>query len=44
MKKEVIGVIIFLVIMLMIYFIGHDRFERIESGELTQVSEEYMNR
>lgn len=44
MKKEVIVVIIFLAIMLMIYFIGQDRFERIESGELTQVSEEYMNR
>ena len=44
MKKEVIGIILFLAIMLAIFFIGRDRFERIENEELIQVSEEYMNR
>ena len=44
MKKEIIASIIFLIIMLGIYFIGRDRFERIENGEMVQVSEEYRDR
>ena len=44
MKKEVIGIIIFLVIMLAIYFIGHMRFEKIENGEMIVVSENERDR
>lgn len=38
MKKEVIGVIIFLVIMLAIYFIGQQRIKAIDEGRMIVVS------
>ena len=43
MKKEIIAIIIFLVLMLMIYFIGRERFEQIENGTMIQVSEEFRD-
>lgn len=42
MKKEVIGVIIFLCIMLAIYFIGRQRFDDIDEGRMIIVSESEM--
>lgn len=44
MKKEVIGVIIFLCIMLAIYFIGRQRFDDINSGRMIVVSESERDR
>lgn len=44
MKKEIILLILFLIIMLGIYFIGRDRFTKIEDGSMIQVSEDYMDR
>lgn len=44
MKKEIIAIIIFLVAMLMIYFIGRDRFTKIEEGHMFIVSEEFRDR
>lgn len=44
MKKEIIAIILFLVIMLAIFFIGRARFNAIESGELTLVNQSEMDR
>ena len=44
MKKEIILLILFLIIMLAIYFIGRDRFEKIEDGEMVLVNENLMDR
>ena len=44
MKKEIIAIIIFLVIMLAIFFIGRARFEAIERGQLTLVNQSEMDR
>lgn len=44
MKKEIIAIILFLVIMLAIFFIGRSRFEAIESGQMTLVSESQVDR
>lgn len=44
MKKEIIGVIIFLVIMLAIYFIGRQRFDDIEKGNMIIVNENERDR
>ena len=44
MKKEIILIILFLIIMLGIYFIGRDRFEKIEDGEMILVNENLMDR
>lgn len=44
MKKEIIGVILFLVIMLAIYFIGQQRINAINDGRMTVVSESERDR
>lgn len=44
MKKEIIAIILFLVIMLAIFFIGRERFNAIESGQMTLVNQSYMDR
>lgn len=44
MKKEIILIILFLIIMLGIYFIGRSRFEAIENGQMTLVNQSEMNR
>lgn len=44
MKKEIIAIILFLVIMLAIFFIGRARFEAIESGQMTLVEQSLVDR
>lgn len=42
--KEIIGVLIFAVLMVGILLVGANRIEKIENGEMTLVSQSYMDR
>ena len=42
--KYKIYLVLFIIIMAIIIVYGIDRIERINNGEMTQVSEEYMDR
>lgn len=42
--KEIIGVLVFAVLMVGILLVGANRIEKIENGEMTLVSQSYMDR
>lgn len=42
MKKEMLGLIIFIIIMIAMFIYGMNRFDKINNGEMVQVSESYM--
>ena len=42
--KEIMGVLIFAVLMVGILLVGANRIEKIENGEMTLVSQSYMDR
>lgn len=44
MKKEVVLAIVFVIVMIGMVTIALDRFEKIDNGEMTLVSESYMDR
>lgn len=43
-RKELIGVVVFAVLMVAILLIGANRIEKIENGEMTWVSQSQMDR
>lgn len=43
-RKELIGVVVFAVLMVAILLIGANRIEKIENGEMTLVSQSQMDR
>lgn len=43
-RKELIGVVVFAIVMVAILLIGANRIEKIENGEMTLVSQSQMDR
>lgn len=43
-RKELIGVVVFVIVMVAILLIGANRIEKIENGEMTLVSQSQMDR
>ena len=43
-RKELIGVVVFTIVMVGILLIGANRIEKIENGEMTLVSQSQMDR
>lgn len=44
MKKEILGLVIFTVIMAVIFAVAVDRFEKIDNGEMVLVNQNEMDR
>lgn len=43
-KKEWIGLILFIIVAVVMFFYGKDRFEKIDNGEMIVVSQSEMDR
>lgn len=44
MKKELVGVVVFIILMLSIILVGINRFDRINNGDMTLVNQNQMDR
>lgn len=44
MKKELVGVVVFIIIMVSIILVGINRIDRINNGDMTLVNQNQMDR
>jgi hypothetical protein len=43
-RKEILGVVVFVIVFLLILFVGANRIERIENNEMVLVNQNQMDR